>query len=127
MHSWDSWRGKGGTTVDAYISVLNGNEAAELFHWLKNDRGVRNPVSRTVGEAGPTELSAAVEIIVAAIGAVGAGGIAQLIGSLQSWRRTRPPELIIEVKTEKGRKKLTARNFSSDDIAELTRILDDDA
>ena len=116
--------------MDAHITVLNGNEAAEvseLFHWLKNDRDVPNRVRRTVGEAGPKELSATVEIIVAAIGAVGAGGIAQLIGSLQSWRRTRPPELIIEVTTKKGRKKLTARNFSSDDIAELTRILDDNA
>jgi Effector Associated Constant Component 1 len=116
--------------VDAHITVFNGSEtaeASELFHWLKNDRGVDNPVSRTVGEAGQAELSAAVEIIVAGIGAIGAGGIAQLVSSLQSWRRTRPPELIIEVKTKKGWKKLTARNFSSDDIAELTRILDDDA
>jgi hypothetical protein len=117
-------------TMDAHITVLSGNEAveaSELFHWLKDDRDVRNPVSRTIGEAGQAELSATVEIIVAGIGAIGAGGIAQLVSSLQSWRRTRPPELIIEVKTEKGRKKLTARNFSSDDIAELTRILDDNA
>jgi Effector Associated Constant Component 1 len=116
--------------VDAHITVLNGNEAAEvseLFHWLKNDRGVRQPVSRTAGQAGPAELSAAVEIIVAGIGAIGAGGTAQLVSSLQSWRRTRSPELIIEVKTEKGRKKITGRNLSSDDIAELTRILDDGA
>lgn len=116
--------------MDAHITVLNGNETAEaneLFRWLKNDRGVPNRVSRTAGEAGQKELSATVEIIVAAIGAVGAGGIAQLIGSLQSWRRTRSPELIIEVKTKKGQRKLIFRNFSSDDIAELTRILDDNA
>lgn len=119
--------------MDAHITVLNGNEAAEaseLFHWLKNDRGVRNPVSRTAGQAGPSgqaELSAVVEIIVAGIGAIGAGGTAQLVSSLQSWRHTRSPELIIEVKTEKGRKKITGRNLSSDDIVELTRILDDGA
>lgn len=116
--------------MDAHITVLNGNEAAEaseLFHWLKNDRGVRNPVSRTAGEAGQAELSAVVEIIVAGIGAIGAGGTAQLISSLQSWRHTRSPELIIEVETKKGRKKITGRNLSSDDIAELTRILNDGA
>jgi len=116
--------------VDAHITVLNGNEAAEaseLFHWLKNDRGVRNPVSRTAGQAGQAELSAVVEIIVAGIGAIGAGGTAQLVSSLQSWRHTRSPELIIEVKTEKGRKKITGRNLSRDDITELTRILNDGA
>lgn len=116
--------------MDAHITVLNGNEAAEaseLFHWLKNDRGVRNPVSRTAGQAGQAELSAVVEIIVAGIGAIGAGGTAQLVSSLQSWRHTRSPELIIEVKTEKGRKKITGRNLSRDDITELTRILNDGA
>ena len=116
--------------MDAHITVLNGNEAAEAsepFHWLKNDRGVRNPVSRTAGQAGQAELSAVVEIIVAGIGAIGAGGTAQLVSSLQSWRHTRSPELIIEVKTEKGRKKITGRNLSRDDITELTRILNDGA
>jgi hypothetical protein len=115
--------------MDAHISVLNGNEAAEaseLFHWLKDDRGLRNPVAMTTGETRSGELSATVEVIVAAIGAIGAGGIAQFIDSLRSWRRTRPQELTIEVKTKKGSRKLKGRNLSSEDIAELIRILDDD-
>jgi hypothetical protein len=113
--------------VDARIAVHKCNnessEINELFHWLKNDRELRNPVSTTAVDAEPTGLSPAVEIIVAAIGS---GGITQFINSLQSWRRTRAPELTIEVKTEKGRKKLIARNFGSDDIGELMRILRDD-
>ena len=112
--------------MDAHIAILSGNEASEaneLFHWLKKDRDVRNPVRVAAGDAEPAELSAAVEIIVAAIGS---GGIAGFIHSLRSFLLTRTPELTIEVKTEKGRKKLTARNFSSDEIAELTRILCDD-
>ena len=48
-------------TMDAHITVLSGNEAVELFHWLKDDRDVRNPVSRTIGEVGQAELSATVE------------------------------------------------------------------
>ena len=116
--------------MDAYITVRNGDEAAEaseLLHWLKDDRDVENRVSTTAGKAEPTELSATVEIVVAAIGAVGGGGVAQLVSSLKSWRRTRPAELTIEVRTRKGRYKVTGRYLSSEDIAELTRILDDDA
>jgi len=112
--------------VDARIAVLSGNEATEaneLLHWLKDDRKLRNTVKFAAGDAELEELSAAVEIIVAAIGT---GGIAQFISSLQSWLSTRTPELTIEVRTKKGRRKLTARNFGSDEIAELTRILRDD-
>jgi Effector Associated Constant Component 1 len=112
--------------VDARIAVLSGNEATEaneLLHWLKNDRKLRNPVKFATGDAEPKELSAAVEIIVAAIGT---GGIAQFISSLRSWLSTRTPELTIEVRTKKGRRKLTARNFGSGEIAELTQILRDD-
>jgi hypothetical protein len=113
--------------VDAHITVLKGkgeaSETNELFHWLKNDRELRNPVNIAALDAEPTELSAAVEIVVAAIGS---GGIAQLINSLRSWLPTRTRELTIEVKTKKGEKKITWRNLSSAEIEELTRILRDD-
>jgi hypothetical protein len=109
--------------VDAHITILNGDESTEvneLFHWLGNYRDVRNTVTTAIGGDGATDLSATVEIIVAAIGS---GGISQLISSLRSWLRTRTPELIIEVTTEKGRVKLTARDFDDDQVAELMRIL----
>lgn len=108
--------------AEAQVLVRGGDEVAErvaLWEWLRGERGLVGTVSARPARPAETELGAATDVLVVALGSGGAG--VALARSLTAWLSTRRANVSVTVTTPSGSVTVTAQQVSNGDVLPLLR------
>ncbi|MFJ9690749.1 hypothetical protein [Kitasatospora sp. NPDC101183] len=109
--------------MDVRIRVAGGDdevrETAELWGWLRGERGLTGLVRAEARPPAEGEMGGATDALVVALEA--GGPVAVLAGSLTAWLRTRRANVAVKVEAEGRSVTVDAKNLRPEDVVPMLR------